>query len=192
MNQEGYTLAETLAALLIIGLAVGGLTEAMTVIGKMQHDANRAVETSRSLSRAGRGFEELLVGRGPFASDRGGFNGGARGFTFPCGAAQCGAKLLQDRRGLRLELAEASGVSRTLTLPDVETAHFLYGDEDGEAEAWPRATASPLGRRTLRSIALVAAGPDGVSTLAETRVWSEQEAECQFDLISQSCREAAP
>ena len=49
MNDDGYTLAEMLAALVTIALATGGLIEGTRVIGMWQGQAARAVGDGRSL-----------------------------------------------------------------------------------------------------------------------------------------------
>src|SRR5262249_44962296 len=132
MNDDGYTLAEALAALFMVGLAIVGLTQAATVIGRIQSDANRLVGRERALARVDREFGRLLARQGPFASDAGGFTGTASAFSFPCGGRQCGARLKAEMKAARLDLSESSGVTRSVELPRASDVRFVYADEDGE------------------------------------------------------------
>ena len=52
MNDDGYTLAEALAAMLILGLTMGGLVEGARVIGRMQTPIVASRADDQSLRRA--------------------------------------------------------------------------------------------------------------------------------------------
>jgi len=78
MNDHGYTLAEMLAALLIIGLAMAGLTQAVRVLGLLQSSATRAAGEQRALRRVEVDFVGLLDGHGPFRSDETTLTGNGR------------------------------------------------------------------------------------------------------------------
>ena len=100
-NDGGYTLAETLAAMLIIGLAMGGLFEGSRLVARLQTPTATAVAEARMLRRAEIGLAALLAARPP--DDRS-MTGDAGGFTFDCPAGQCGASLLATPSGARLQV----------------------------------------------------------------------------------------
>jgi type II secretory pathway component PulJ len=84
MREDGYTLAEALAALLMISLAVGGLLEGMDVIGKTQARAGASVEEGRSLRAASENLASLVHRAGAVSSDDAAFAGDARRLDFDC------------------------------------------------------------------------------------------------------------
>jgi len=190
MNDAGYTLAETLAALFIIGLAFTGLFDAMRVIGLMQTAAangtamasrSRAVETA--LSR-------LFDRAGPFRSnDANALTGTAKGLRFACGGAgACGALVSVGPTGAQLVIQSTNG-TESQTLPGVRDAWFSYVDDRSSYAAWPLGGQE---RQPLRSIVLVGQTAAGEAPIAAVRIWREQEPGCRFDPISQDCRPVAP
>lgn len=56
MNDDGYTLAEALAAMLILGLAMGGLVEGARVIGRLQTPIVASRADDQALRRAEAGL----------------------------------------------------------------------------------------------------------------------------------------
>lgn len=187
MSQDGYTLAEALAALLIVGLAIGGLTQGVYVLGRLQAANGRATADARAVRAADRALVALLAEQGPFTSkDPERFTGDRRAFHFECGGAvPCGARLVGQARGARLAITGAEGRVSEFSLPNVPDPWFVYVDAVGRSDAWP-----PAGpHRTLSAVSLVS-GPAGQETpLANARLWIEQAPDCQFDSISQDCRE---
>jgi hypothetical protein len=191
MSQAGYTLAETLAALLIIGLAFGGLTEGMRVIGMVQSGAARTTSDATRRWAAQDALIRLLDQKGPFRSDDAKrFVGDRSGFSFDCGQSQpCGARIATSGGETRLTVADAGGETSVVSLAPVSSARFAYDDKKALAETWPPA---PGERRLLRSVILVGQSPFGEVPLVTARLWREQEVGCQFDPIAQDCRSAAP
>ncbi|HEX7761128.1 MAG TPA: prepilin-type N-terminal cleavage/methylation domain-containing protein [Caulobacteraceae bacterium] len=184
MNDDGYTLAEMLAALAILGLAFGGLTQGARVIGQLQTKAAATARTTADDRRAQAALESLMARRGPFTSDgRGAFQGTASGFTFDCEAGRCGVEVVkaQDRAWL---VIHQGGQQQRIVL-SAPNAAFAYVDATGSSPIWPNAQARPT---ALTTVLLQGAGPGGSRPLAAARVWVEEPANCVFDAIAQGCR----
>jgi Tfp pilus assembly protein PilV len=190
VSEAGYTLAETLAALVMIGLAVGGLTEGVRALTRSQAATARVMSADRGLRGTETGLTRLLDGQGPFTTTApNGFSGSATRFTFACGAAAtCGAALVQAAGGAQLSLTTADGSTRTALLPGVRGARFAYADALGSEGGWPVSDPQP---RTLRTIALMQATLGGETPVATVRLWVEQPTDCAFDPVSQDCRAVA-
>jgi hypothetical protein len=187
MNEEGYTLVEALLALLVIGLAIGGLTEGMRSAGRLQGAASKALADDRSASAIREGLGQLIESEGPFPSDQADvFQGSVNGFRFDCDAkAACGAWLTSAEDGLELHIAGRGGIIRTFILHGVTAARFSYAGSRTIGGAWP-ATSKEL--QTLKSIGLVAQTAVGDIPITSARVWLEQTPGCDFDAIIQTCR----
>ncbi|MDR3511016.1 MAG: prepilin-type N-terminal cleavage/methylation domain-containing protein [Caulobacteraceae bacterium] len=186
MSEAGYTLVEMLAALIIIGLAVGGLTEAAHVVGRAQAAAMRTAAQARALRAADQALARLVLRQGPFASDApNAFEGGAQSLAFPCrDGSTCRADLQPNARAAT-RLAIATGtVEPPLSLGQGQAA-FVYGGDSDVNGNWP-----PSGPRQI----LHWIGVQDVSSgapLALADVWREEPPGCVFDPIAQACR-AAP
>lgn len=191
MSQAGYTLAETLAALLIIGLAFAGLTEGVRVIGLFQTATARTTKDVAALWTSQNALDQLLRRQGPFRSDdpkR--LVGDKTGFSFDCGAkSPCGARLMANGHEPLLRVVDSGGEVAVTSLPNVDSASFAYSDSGQVNANWPP---SPGERRLLKSIFLVGHSALGDVPLATARLWREQEVDCHFDPIAQDCRTAAP
>ena len=190
MSEGGYTLAETLAALLIIGLAFGGLTEGVQVIGLVQSATARTTADISSRWAAQDAMNQLLNRRGPFRSDDPKtFIGGATRFSFDCGESRaCGAGITTAGGVTRLVVDDTAGDATAIPLPQVSSASFSYGDAINLNENWPPA---PGERRLLKSVFLMGQSPTGAVPLVATRIWREHEAGCRFDPIAEDCRAVA-
>ena len=185
MSEDGYTLAEMLAALAMIALAIGGLTQGVHVLGRAQASANRAVETDRNARSTQIGLERLFDGQGPFTSDsQGGLSGSPTKLSFACaGAGTCQASLSQTDRRTWLSVSRP-GVQLNMPLPgNAESARFTYGGPLGPNATWPPTATR---RQSLQWVAL----SSGEDPLATVRLWSEEPRRCVFDVISQDCRSA--
>jgi prepilin-type N-terminal cleavage/methylation domain-containing protein len=182
LSEDGYTLAEMLVAIAIIGLAFGGLSESARVLGRMQSGALSAQADARARGGAQLAIERVLAGQGPFLSSGvGGFVAAPDRFNFDCSGGRCGARIDSNSAGTFLVPLQPTG-----SRPAVRTAarvSFGYADLDGAA--WPSADAPA---RPLRSISLV--GADGFP-IATWTVSVQEPAGCVFDVVAQGCR-AAP
>ena len=195
MNDAGYTLSEMLAALVMIGLAVGGLTQGVQVIGLIQSAGAHALAESRALRRSQAIIDSLLEGRGPFATDTGRrLVGTARGFQFDCDrATPCTAEVGPLGQGVQLVVEENDRIATVLLPTGIDTARFSYGGAWGRADTWP--PTEVVGRVTLSWVALtgrrgsVELGAD--VPLVLSRLWTEQPRHCVFDAIALACRRTA-
>jgi hypothetical protein len=191
MKDDGYTLVEALAALFMIGLAIGGLIEGVHVLGRLQAAATGSVRDGRNLRQANQGLARLLARGGPFLSDGKTLTGDASEMNFPCGQGpECSARLVES--GGALEVLEDGAVVGRYRLAGATGAQFVYGGATAEGAIWPPSGATLAGRQALRSVAIVEPTRTGAEPLAYVRLWSEQAQDCQFDVISQDCRETAP
>lgn len=183
----GYTLAEALVALVVVGLAVGGLTLATEQILRLQAAAGHDAKAAAGASRLSAAFSGLLDGEGPFPSeDRDGFFGDSDQFDFPCGDRTCGGELVRRSNGIELVLRARSGRSSVFPLGADRALAFEYSSANGEHDAWPPTDA----RRpeALRSIELMRTRLGAEAPIAQARIWNEQAADCAFDTISRTCR----
>ncbi|MBS0297123.1 MAG: hypothetical protein JSR45_12495 [Proteobacteria bacterium] len=192
MSEDGYTLTETLAALLMIGLAIVGLTQAMSVIGRIQGRAGASLSQGQTLREARLGLSSVLKGAGPFRSDTEALQGDARSFTFDCGRpSRCGARIESTSGTVQRVVIDFGGRSRSLAVASADPLVFGY-EVDGAVplSAWPPEDEGQR-RRSLKAVSLARRSAQGDTLVARARVWSEQPADCKFDLISQECRGGA-
>lgn len=190
MSEDGYTLAETLAALVMIGLAVGGLTAGVRVIARGQAMTAKHIARGRDLEAVQATLASLLVGQGPFESvDQHGLQGRADQFSFDCAAARsCGASLSSEPEGERLTIRGRDGLS-ALRLTGVRAARFTYAGQRQISANWPPGGTEP---DRLASVIVLADLGRGETPLANVRLWREQPPDCAFDPISQTCRAVGP
>jgi len=186
MSEDGYTLAEMLAALLMIGLAMAGLTQAMRVLGLFQGSTTRLEGQQRAIRIAELDLANLMDGQGPFRSTEPTFRGDPTAFQFDCGRPKpCGARLEVETSAVRIVTSNDRGDEQAALLPDGADGHFIYVGDKAALNRWP-----PAGeRQTLKAINLVQGS--GQAPLLTARLWVEQGADCAFDAIAQDCREAA-
>lgn len=190
MSQAGYTLAEALAALVMIGLAVAGLVAGVDQLGRIQGKAGAEVAQAQAHMRLNTGLSRLLEGAGPFRSDDAkGLSGEADHFSFACGQNTCGGELTRKERITNLVLRGPDGSTRTVPIGTAGALNFAYDDEVGEELSWPPSDA--VQPRTLRAISIVKPRLGGDPALATARVFAEQPAVCAYDAISRTCRPEA-
>lgn len=194
MKQDGYTLAETMAALVMIGLAIGGLGQATYVIGRLNRAAGDQVAVARRVAGAQRALGDLLAQAGPFrARDDAGFNGHGASFAFPCDQGRrCGAELVAGRDQTTLVIQRGGRATASRALGRLDDPRFAYRDAAGLHDVWPSADDPEDRGRTLEAIALVTGPGDAPRPMAVASVWAQQAADCQFDSISGECREVTP
>lgn len=182
MSEDGYTAADALAALAIVGLAITGLLGGLRVIGVAQAGVGATLDQAVSIRTAGLELQSLLAGEGPFRSDaRDGLVGEADAFSFPCGAGRCGARLESGRL-----VVEDEGVGRTVALPRTRDLRFEYVGALSADRTWPPAPlpAPAPAWQPLRTVLL----KDANTTVATAQVWAAQTADCEFDVVTRDCR----
>lgn len=189
MSDDGYTLAEMLAALAILGMAMGGLGVVASLVARQQLAANRIhlrLVDDRAADRA----LTLWLDQ----QDAGTLNGDARGLSATCGPATCEARLAADRKRTVLILRGRSGSARRLRLRHSDV-RFSYVGDQGVVSAWPRTDVSvgevgEVGGGAPRAVLLTAVG--ATAPLAVARAWGREARDCQFDAIIRACRATTP
>jgi prepilin-type N-terminal cleavage/methylation domain-containing protein len=190
MGKEGYTLVEMLVALVIISLALGGLFQAVHVIGRIQTATSRSVALSRLEGSPQSRLDGLLNDQGPFFSDApDAFTGSPSAFSFPCSGAFCSARISALGGPGQLEVGRNGLARGGETLPSVDRASFQYVGEQTVSETWPPAKAR---RERLVRIVLLDHRSNGAAPLASMRLWRAEPRDCSYDPIALACRSAGP
>lgn len=187
MSDAGYTLTETLAAMVVIGLGVGGFSLGMQTLGAQQGVVGGVVLKTQDTRAAEAWLERRLSEHAPYrATDGDRFSGDAEGFRFDCGAAQrCSAELVTNEGRQTLRLSRGDGGQQTFQLPAREPARLVYFGAVAAQAAWPPAGGE---RESLRAISLLqGVGPDQRPVLA-VRLRPEQPLDCQYDPVIKDCR----
>jgi hypothetical protein len=187
MNEAGYTATEALAALAIIGLAMGGLTSGLMVVGRAQSAATTTLARADGIRTANHRLTQLFAEKGPFRSDRpNDFEGDSSAFSFDCGARRCGARI----EGQTLIVTGGDGVSAAVKLPVKATAGFIYGGSLGAGGVWPPVPLPPpaLQWQVLQYVAISDSTSGRGGPIAVSHLWSQQSPTCDFDTITQDCR----
>lgn len=184
MSDDGYTLAEALAALAILGLAIGGLGVVVSLIARQQLAAVRLHDRLADARAADRALDRLTAG-----ADPGDLTGDADDLSFACGQIRCAATLRPAGRRTLLILRDRTGGERRLRLRD-QGLGFRYVGPRSAVEAWPEAAGrDEAAAEPPRAIVLRA--QEG-RALAVTRLWRREPRDCQFDAVVGACRTAAP
>ncbi|MDZ4370980.1 MAG: prepilin-type N-terminal cleavage/methylation domain-containing protein [Phenylobacterium sp.] len=187
MNEAGYTLTEVLAAMAVIGMAAGGLSLSMQVLGAQQASVGGIVLKMQDVRAAEAWLTRRLAEHAPFraqAAER--LSGGAEGFRFDCdAAAPCSAELEADAGTTVLTLTGGHAVRRVRLPGDGQTVRFVYTGGGDLQTAWPPTDG---GRRSLDSIALVQGEGPGASPILGVRIHVEQTLDCVFDAVLGDCR----
>lgn len=186
MSDHGYTLAETLVAVAILAMAIGGLSWGIQVIGRWQAAASAVSSDVEAIRAAQAGVDRVLAGAGPFRSDVAAeLSGDGQAFSFACGQpAPCAVSLETMGSALGLKVEDGRAGLRRLSLRRATAAHFVYLGEAGQTPTWPPSGA----RQLLRAIALVGVGADDGVAILRSRVWTQEPATCAFDVVLQDCR----
>jgi prepilin-type N-terminal cleavage/methylation domain-containing protein len=190
MDEEGYTLVEMLVALVILSLALGGLFQAVHVIGRIEAAGGRSIAFSRLEGSPQSRLDWLLNDQGPFFSDAlDAFSGSPSAFSFPCAGALCSARVSPFGRPSRLDIGRGGLVRSGEALPNLGQPSFEYVGERTVGEVWPPAEVQ---RERLVRIVLLDHRTNGVAPLASVRLWRAAPRYCSYDPIALACRSAAP
>lgn len=184
MNDEGYTLAEMLAALAILGMAVGGLGLVTSLIARQQLAANRVSVRLMEDRAAERALTLWLA-----EQDATTLTGDDRTLSASCGPAACTARLQPEGRRTVLILQARSGSARRLRLHRRDV-RFGYRDR-GEVVVWPRTDGDDGDVKDVAPRAIVLATANK-TVLAVARPWPREPRDCQFDAIAGACRTTTP
>lgn len=187
MSEAGYTLVETLTALSMVGLAMGGVAAGMQVIGRQQLLASNVVAADQKMRAAQARLEDLFRRGEPYRSheaDR--FMGQSAAVQFACGAAAtCEARLAPVAEGVQLHVMDAEGREHETPLAAEGGARFLYQGSLTTSAVWP--PVEP-GRQALRAVLVVTPSETGEIALLHARLWAEQPRRCDYDPILRDCR----
>lgn len=184
MTDDGYTLAEMLAALAILGMAVGGLGLVTNLIVRQQMAAN-GVSVHLSEGRAA----DRALGLWLAEQDLATLNGNDQQVSAACGSTICFARLEADKARTVLIMQGRSRAERRLRLRQPRL-RFGYSDSLGQVAVWPRPTSDEGEAKSLTPQAIVLA-TENKAPLAVARVWSREPRDCQFDAIVGACRAAS-
>jgi len=184
VSEAGYTLVETLASLVMIGLAMGGLTLGVQVLSRAQWSVSADQARAQAARDAQVTLEQVLSAQGAVRSvDPERLTGDGAGFQFACDqAAPCRVSLVDDPAGVGVTLETPGAASRRFALRQPGPAKLSYQGSLGASAVWP-----PTGpqRQVLRAISLVS---ENGRALLGVRLWAEQPADCAFDVVLQDCR----
>jgi len=183
MSDEGYTLAEMLTALTILGLALGGLGLVTSLISRQQWMASR-LHTQLVQDRAA----DQALGQWLAGLDAAKLQGDGRTLSAPCGVRICRAHVGQEGRRSVLALHGATGSVRRIGLRHRDL-RFSFVHAGGAAPAWPLANAKGE-ERPLRAVRLAAA--DTAPPVALARAWPFEPRDCHFDVVVGACRTPTP
>ena len=184
LNEAGYTLVETMAAIALLALAMGSMAAGMQAFGQGQSRNGRLADEMADIRQAEAAFSGFITAHAPFRSRRpDDLIGDAQTIQLNCGAAErCQAKLQTDEDGYRLAIQRKDGVEAAFDLHSRGGLRFAYLADSGALPNWPPGTPQP---QSLRAIAIV--GDDDAPRLS-VRLWPQQPGTCQFDPILQDCR----
>lgn len=179
MNEDGFTLADMLAALLILSLAMAGLGQGLYAMSRLQRAAAETAAQARDLRAISGGLDQLLGGAGPFGARADDFQGQADRLSFTCGqGARCEGRLEIVAGQRRLRIQDADAHIRIVAGGPAGTT-FRYLGSTGEHDHWPTGQEGRLLAVRLRDI-------DG-ALLANHRLWRDQPVECAFDAVRRDC-----
>jgi hypothetical protein len=183
MTDHGYTLSEALAALIMLGLALGGVTQAVHVMAGASIRLERDRERLDSLAAARELLRELPNNLGPFVvgadPGRPSFSGSDRSMRFVCGyAGTCEVSLAPKGGATELDV-NANGRARGVRLKSSSVRFQYVSAIDGVvSSSWPIRTDDRLGAIDV---------DDGETTLAVLHLANAQNAACAFDAESGGC-----
>jgi prepilin-type N-terminal cleavage/methylation domain-containing protein len=183
MNDHGYTLVEMLVALVMVGLATGGLSLAARHVAETERRVRGQHDIVLQLDRLRNAARPKLASGGPFtgrAASTAVLEGDASQLHFSCDAKPCGLTLSGPLHRQTASFAEASG-HRDFPLYGLGTLGWRYlSAQDGrQTQEWP-----PSDREDrLAAIVLV----NGQSPIMVLRTPVQQSSACMFDVASHDC-----
>lgn len=170
VNDEGYTLAEMLGALMIVGLAVGGMTGGAFTLGLLQRQGAIRAARAEQANVVSNGLDLLLRGQGPFSSAGGvKLEGDRGGFHFTCAGGGACSMVVETKAEVATLSFTAQGVTRTVALGAMPPPMLEYLGSKTAGDHWP--PDNPTDWQRLRAIRLVE--PGSHAPLVSARVWIE-------------------
>lgn len=164
-HDSGFTLTEALIALLVISLALAGALQASRIVATFNKHVLAQAKADKDMIAFQAEASKRLLPLQPITENK--FKGDARLMTFPCNPT-------------------APTPLCTLSAP---TGTFVYVSGGSVHATWPDGTPS-LSIPSSRLEALALHDQQG-KTLAIIKFPVEHAGDCQFDMISRTCREAS-
>jgi prepilin-type N-terminal cleavage/methylation domain-containing protein len=158
-RDDGFTLVETVVALTVVSLALAGILVVTNLVTRYNHQVVRAQQTGRSVENTLAQLSSRLSPHQPYFADA--LTGTARDIEYDCGADRC-----------RFRLSSKS-------------QRLAYISQGKVSASWPPKIL--LEDREQRLEALILQDLSG-TTLGLVRLEAEQPEDCQFDMISRTCR----
>jgi prepilin-type N-terminal cleavage/methylation domain-containing protein len=159
----GFTLTEMLVALLIISLSMAGLLAAVKLVSRYDQRLVAARNEARDVKTFAANLETQLLTRQPIEDNR--IDGDGKTLGYPCDAS--------IQRGVH---------DCHLSVPQGELSFISQGET---LNSWPIQNLKPGETRRLEAVIWRSAAG---KTLAIVKLPVEQGADCQFDMISRTCR----
>jgi len=185
MGDDGYTLAESLAAMMVLSLTMAALWAGLAAFSSLQA---RVTQTSEGPKRE-RQARSAMNGLAAFIDPAGGAEAGSlvgepRRLQVGCGRARpCEAEILRSRGHDDLRISDDGG-SREIALVKGGRYEFRYWGDQEEA-VWPPAKTS---LRRLRAISLRRVEPNPGITAVIVKLWRDEPVDCVYDSVRQGCR----
>jgi hypothetical protein len=181
MDDQGFSLADALGGLFIVGLSVAALTQAAMVMTRGERATADDLATTSAMTRLEMGLQSILPTGEPVRA-RGqavALVGDASAFRSRCDAGACTLSLAEGGR------ARFARGTRTWTVrtPGPGQTRLRYLDNAGALfDRWPAQGA--VGR--LSAIAIMDSEGEA-APLALIRLWPEQEGRCAYDPVLGDC-----
>ncbi len=168
-HDQGFTLTETLVALLVISLSLAALIVAASLVARFDRRGWTATKQEREIATTESRIAAILHAREPLRGDD--LVGTARRFDYVCTPGA----------------GNAPDCHFTLSESDIPNVHMMYASENEIRPDWPpQTTTGETEPPRLEALIL----QDGQNkTLAVIRLGTDQDKDCQFDMISRTCRE---
>jgi prepilin-type N-terminal cleavage/methylation domain-containing protein len=177
-RDDGVTLAEMLAALAVIGLAIGGLGQGIYAIGRYQRAAAARMDHSAELVTVQDELNRVVQAADGDAD----LEGGDQGFALACGAARtCSVQISKTADAIAFRNPHDE---RTVATAGLEGLRFAYLDDTGINASWPPSTSFAR----LTGVAIFKGGKSDGLPLAYAPVPVQQRTKCEYDTISGLCR----
>jgi len=183
MNNQGYTLVEMLVALVMVGLAAGGLSLAARHVAETERRVRGQHDVGLQLDRLRNVVSPTLANSGPFSGDHAGatnLEGDPSQLRFRCEGGTCGLGLSGPVRRQSVSVTDANG-RRDFPFTGLGPLSWRYlSARDGrQAPVWP-----PRDRDDrLAAIELV----NGQWPILVLRTPVQQPGACVFDAASHDC-----
>lgn len=185
-SEAGYTMADALAGLLMISLAMLGLAQALQVGSRLQRRTAEAVSITAGARKAQAMLDRSVAAHGPFSARDGRLAGDERALAITGeSGAPIRVRLTRADQGESMRL-EGAGAPQTIQLPNRTGLVFRYYDADGVGhKTWPE------GGDNLAAIAIIPS-ERASDPLVWSTVWPDQAADCALDPTTFDCARDGP